>query len=74
MKILGPTMEKYLVQVIYRIILVLYIIYIALKLVGIILVENISGVSAHRRENLERLNQSLIGKNITDHVQNSKKI
>ncbi len=37
-------------------------------------VENISGVSAHRRENLEKLNQSLIGKNITDHAQNSKQI
>ncbi len=74
MKILGPTMEKYLVQVIFKIILALYIIYIAIKLVAVILVENISGVSAHQRENLEKLNQSLIGKSITDHVQNSKKM
>jgi hypothetical protein len=74
MKTLGPTMEKYLVQVIYKIILVLFIVLTAFKLVAHILVENISGLSAHQRENLERLNQSLIGKNITDLVQNSRRM
>ena len=63
-------MVKFLSLIIFKIILVLFIIFTALQLVGTILVENISGVSAHRRENLEKLNQSLIGKNIMDHVQN----
>ena len=63
-------MEKFLSLIIFKIILVLFIIFTALQLVGTILAENISGVSAHRRENLEKLNQSLIGKNIMDHVQN----
>jgi hypothetical protein len=74
METLGPTMEKYLVQVIFKIILVLYIIYIAIKLVAAILVENISGVSAHQKANLEKLNRSQTGKNITVHAQNSKRI
>jgi hypothetical protein len=38
------------------------------------LVESISGVSAHQEENLEKLNRSLIGKHITDPVQNSKRM
>jgi len=70
MKTLGRMMEKCFVHVIFKIILVLFTIFIALQLVGTILVENISGLSAHRRENLEKLNQSLIGKSIMDHVQN----
>jgi len=74
MKTLGPTMEKYLVQVIFKIILVLYIIYIAVKLVGIILVESISGVSAHQEENLERLKQNLTGSAIMDRAQNSRRM
>jgi len=74
MKTLGPTMEKYLVQVIFKIILVLYIIYIAIKLIGIILVESISGVSAHQEENLERLRQNLTGSAIMDRVQNSRRM
>jgi small basic protein len=74
MKTLGPTMEKYLVQVIFKIILALYIIFIAIKLIVTILVESISGVSAHQEENLEKLNRSLIGKHITDPVQNSKRM
>jgi hypothetical protein len=74
MKILGPTMENYLVQVIFKIILVLYIIYIVIKLIGNILVENISGVSAHQRENLERLRQNLTGSAIMDRAQNSKRM
>jgi type IV secretory pathway VirB2 component (pilin) len=74
MKTLGPTMEKYLVRVIFRIILVLYIIYIAIKLIAVILVENISGASALREESLEKLRQNLTGNITMDHVQNSKKI
>ena len=38
----------------------------------VMLVENISGLSAHRRANLEKLRQSPIGKHITDPVLNSK--
>jgi hypothetical protein len=74
MKILGPTMEKYLVQVIFRIILVLYTIFIAVKLVGIILVENISGLSAKREARVDELRWSLTGKNTMDHAQNSKRM
>ena len=74
MKILVSTMEKYLIQVIFKIILVLYIIFIATKLIVIILVESISGVSAHQEENLEKLSRSLTGKNTTDHVQNLRKM
>ena len=74
MKILGPIMEKYLVQVIFKIILVLYIIYIAIKLIGNILVGSIFGHSAHQEENLERLRQNLIGSAIMDRVPNSKRM
>jgi len=74
MKILGPTMEKYLVQVIFRIILVLYTIFIAVKVVGTILVENISGVSARREQTVDELRWSLTGKNTMDHAQNSKRM
>ena len=74
MKTLGPIMERCLVQVIFKIILVLYIIFIAFQLIVTTLVENISGASAHQKENLEKLNRSLIGKNITDPVQNSKRM
>jgi hypothetical protein len=73
MKTLGPTMEKNLVQVIFKIILVLYIIFIATKLIATILVESISGVSALQEENLEKLSQSPIGKSITVPVLSSKK-
>jgi hypothetical protein len=38
------------------------------------LVESISGVSAHQEENLEKLSQSPIGKDITAPVLNSKPI
>jgi len=74
MKILGPTMEKHLVQVIFKIILVLYIIYIATKLIGIILVESISGHSAHQKGNLEKLRQNLTGSAIMDRAQNSRRM
>jgi hypothetical protein len=72
MKTLGDSMGKFLSLIIFKIILVLYILYIVIKLVVVTLAENISGVSAHQRENLEKLNQSQIGKIITDHVPNSK--
>jgi hypothetical protein len=74
MKILGPTMEMNLVQVIFKIILVLYITFIAIKLVVIILVENISGVSAHQEENLEKLRQNLTGSATMDRAQNSRRM
>ena len=74
MKTPGSKMEKYLIQVIFKIILVLFIIFTAIKLVVTILVESISGVSANQKENLEKLSRSLIGKNTTDHVQNLRKM
>jgi hypothetical protein len=74
MRILGDSMERFLSLLVLKIILVLYILYLAVKLIADILVENISGVSAHQRENLEKLNQSQIGKIIMDHVPNSKPI
>lgn len=73
MKILGPTMEKNLVQVIFWIIMVLYTIFIATQLIVTILVENISGASALREENLERLRQNLTGKTTMDRAQNSRR-
>jgi len=54
MKIPGSTMGKYLSLIIFKIILVLFIIYTAIKLVVVILVESISGLSAHQEENLEK--------------------
>jgi hypothetical protein len=74
MRILGDSMEKFLSLLILKIILVLYILYLAVKLIADMLVESTSGLSEHRKGNLEKLNQSLIGKNITDPVQNSKKM
>jgi len=74
MKILGPTMEKNLVQVIFWIIMVLYTIFIATQLIATILVENISGVSALREESLEKLRQNLTGRTTTDRAQNSRRI
>jgi dolichyl-phosphate-mannose--protein O-mannosyl transferase len=74
MKIPGSTMGKYLSLIIFKIILVLFIIYTAIKLVVVILVESISGLSAHQEENLEKLSQSPIGKDITAPVLNSKPI
>ena len=72
MKTLGSTMGKYLIQIIFKIILALYIIYIAFQLVVTILVESISGVSANQEENLEKLSRSPIGKSITAPVLSSK--
>ena len=72
MKTLGSTMGKYLILIIFRIILVLFIIFTAIKLVGTILVENISGVSARKEALVDELRWSLIGKSITDPAPNSK--
>ncbi len=72
MKTLGDSMGKFLSLLIFKIILVLFIIYTAIKLVVVILVESISGLSAHQEENLEKLSQSPIGKHITVPVLNSK--
>jgi len=72
MKTRGDSMGKFLSLLIFKIILVLFILYTAFRLVVSILVESISGVSAHQEENLERLSQSPIGKSITDPVLNSK--
>jgi dolichyl-phosphate-mannose--protein O-mannosyl transferase len=74
MKIPGDSMGKFLSLLIFKIVLVLFIIFTAIKLVSRILVESISGVSAHQEENLEKLSQSPIGKDITAPVLNSKPI
>jgi hypothetical protein len=74
MKTLGDSMGKFLSLLIFKIILVLFIIFTALQLGVVILVENISGVSQNRKENLEKLNQSPIGKYITEAVPNLKPI
>jgi hypothetical protein len=72
MKTLGDSMGKFLSLLIFKIILVLYILYTAFRLVANILVESISGVTAHQEENLEKLSRSPIGKSITVPVLNSK--
>jgi dolichyl-phosphate-mannose--protein O-mannosyl transferase len=74
MKIPGDSMGKFLSLLIFKIILVSFIIFTAIKLVSRILVESISGLSAHQEENLEKLSQSPIGKDITVPVLNSKPI
>jgi dolichyl-phosphate-mannose--protein O-mannosyl transferase len=74
MKIPGDSMGKFLSLLIFKIVLVLFIIFTAIKLVSRILVESISGVSAHQEENLEKLSQSPIGKDITAPVLNSNPI
>jgi hypothetical protein len=74
MKIPGDSMGKFLSLLIFKIILVLFIIFTAIKLVVVILVESISGLSAHQEENLEKLRQSPIGKHITVPVLNSNPI
>lgn len=71
MKTLGNIMGRFLIQIIFKIILVSYIIFTAGKLVGRILAENISGVSQNQKENVEKLNQNLIGKYIMEVVPNS---
>ena len=65
-------MGKFLSLLIFKIILVLFILYTAFRLIANTLVESISGHSAHQRANLERLNQSPIGKHIMAPVLSSK--
>jgi hypothetical protein len=72
MRTLGDSMGKFLSLLIFKIILVSFIIFTAGKLVVRTLVENISGVSQNQKENLEKLNQSPIGKYIMEVVPNSK--
>jgi hypothetical protein len=72
MKTLGDSMGKFLSLLIFKIILVLYIIFIATKLVVVILVENISGLSASKEERVDELRWNLTGRGITDLAQNSK--
>jgi hypothetical protein len=72
MKIPGDSMGKFLSLLIFKIILVLYTIFIATKLVVVILVENISGLSASKEERVDELRWNLTGKGITDLAQNSK--
>jgi len=67
-------MGKFLSLLIFKIILVLFIVFTAVKLIVNILVESISGVSANQEENLEKLKQSPIGKSITVPVLNSKQM
>jgi hypothetical protein len=74
MKTLGATMGKCLILIIFKIALVLFIVSTAIQLAGATLVENISGVSARKREQVEEINRSLIGRNITDPVQNSRRM
>jgi len=74
MKTLGSTMEKFLSLIIFKIILVLFIVLTALKIIGATLGGSISGASERKKALVEEVNQSLIGKNITDPVQNSKMI
>jgi hypothetical protein len=71
MKTLGDSMGKYLSLLIFKIILVLFIVLTVGKQVVHISVESIFGLSAHQKENLEKLKQSLIGKHITEVALNS---
>jgi hypothetical protein len=74
MRTLGFIMERFLSLIIFKIILVLFTALTALKIIGAILGENISGASERRRVQIEEVSQSLIGKSIMDPVQNLKKI
>jgi hypothetical protein len=74
MRTLGDSMGKFLSLLIFRIILVLFIIFTATKLIAVILVENISGLSAKKEERVDELRWNLTGKSTMDRVQNSKKM
>ena len=67
-------MGKFLSLLIFRIILVLFIIFTATKLIAVILVENISGLFAKKEERVDELRWNLTGKNTMGRVQNSKKM
>jgi hypothetical protein len=70
MKTLGDSMGKFLSLLIFKIILALYTIFIATKLIAVILVENISGLSASKEERVDELRWNLTGKSTTDHARN----
>jgi len=70
MKTLGDSMGKFLSLLIFKIILVLYTIFIATKLIVVTLVENISGLSASKEERVDELRWNLTGKSTTDRAQN----
>jgi len=72
MKTLGPLMERFFIQVIFKTILVLYILSLVCRLVVSMLVENISGLSAQREARVDELRWSLTGKNTMGPVQNLK--
>jgi hypothetical protein len=74
MKTLGDSMGKFLSLIIFKIILVLYILYLVVKIIVDIGVGSISGVSAKREQTVDELRWSLTGKNTMVPVQNSKKI
>jgi hypothetical protein len=74
MKTLGDSMGKFLSLLIFKIILVLYILYLVVRIIVNIGAGSISGRTAHQRANLEELNKSLIGSNTTDLVQNLKRM
>jgi hypothetical protein len=74
MRTLGDSMGKYLNLIIFKIILVLFIIFTATQLVVTILVENISGLSAKKEERVDVLRWNLTGKNTMGLAQNSKEI
>ena len=74
MRTLGDSMGKFLSLLIFRIILVLFIIFTATQLVVTILVENISGLSAKKEERVDELRWNLTGKNTMGPAQNSKEI
>ena len=71
MRILGCIIQRFLNRMTFKIILVLFILFTAVKLVVNTLVENISEVTQNQKVNLEELNQNLIGKNIMDPAPNS---
>jgi hypothetical protein len=74
MKIPGDSMGKFLSLLIFKIILVLYILYLVVKIIVDIGVGSISGVSARREQTVDELRWNLIGRNTTDPAQNSKRI
>lgn len=57
MRTLGYTMEKFLIHLIFKIFLVLFIVLNALRLLGATIEESIFGISENKRVNLEKLNK-----------------
>jgi hypothetical protein len=63
-------MKNLLRQMIYKIILGLYITYETLVITAVILAESISGVFERRQVRKEKQNKNRTGKDIMVHVQN----